>query len=94
MGVDVDSDTFISKVVSEKADILAMSALLPITMPYQGKVIEDLKVKGLRAGIKIMVGGSPVTQEHADSIGADGYADNAVDAEKLAEKLMKNSQNK
>lgn len=94
LGVDVDSDTFISKVVSEKADILAMSALLPITMPYQGKVIEDLKVKGLRAGIKIMVGGSPVTQEHADSIGADGYADNAVDAEKLAEKLMKNSQNK
>jgi corrinoid protein of di/trimethylamine methyltransferase len=88
LGVDVDSETFIKKVTDEKADILAMSALLPITMPYQAKVIEDLKVIGLRAGVRIMVGGSPVTQEHADRIGADGYADNAVSAVKLAEKLM------
>jgi corrinoid protein of di/trimethylamine methyltransferase len=88
LGVDVDSDVFIKKVIEEKADILAMSALLPITMPYQGKVIEDLKAKGLREGIKVIVGGSPVTQEHSDRIGADGYADNAVSAVKLAEKLM------
>jgi corrinoid protein of di/trimethylamine methyltransferase len=88
LGVDVDSESFIKKVLEEKADILAMSALLPITMPYQAKVIEDLKAKGLRTGIKVMVGGSPVTQEHADRIGADGYADNAVSAVKLAEKLM------
>lgn len=88
LGVDVDSESFLKKVLEEKADILAMSALLPITMPYQAKVIEDLKAKGLRTGIKVMVGGSPVTQEHADRIGADGYADNAVSAIKLAEKLM------
>ena len=88
LGVDVDSEAFLKKVQEEKADILAMSALLPITMPYQAKVIEDLKAKGLRAGIKVMVGGSPVTQEHADRIGADGYADNAVSAVKLAERLM------
>lgn len=88
LGVDVDSDTFINKVVSEKADILGMSALLPITMPYQSKVIEDLKTKGLRNSVKVMIGGSPVTQEHADRIGADGYADNAVEAVKIAEKLM------
>ena len=88
LGVDVDSEAFIKKVTEEKADILAMSALLPITMPYQAKVIEDLKAKGLRAGVKVMVGGSPVTQEHADRIGADGYADNAVSAVRLAERLM------
>ena len=45
LGVDVDSEAFINKVTDEKADILAMSALLPITMPYQAKVIEDLKCK-------------------------------------------------
>ena len=66
-----------------------MSALLPITMPYQAVVIEELKKRNLRDKVKIMVGGAPVTQEHADKIGADGYADNAVDAVKLAEKLMK-----
>ena len=88
LGVDVDSETFIKNIINENADILGMSALLPITMPYQGKVIEDLKLKNLRNKIKVMVGGSPVTQEHADRIGADGYADNAVSAVKLAEKLM------
>lgn len=88
LGVDVDSETFIKNIINEKADILGMSALLPITMPYQGKVIEDLKLKNLRNKVKVMVGGSPVTQEHADRIGADGYADNAVSAVKLAEKLM------
>ncbi|MBM3700584.1 MAG: cobalamin-binding protein [Actinobacteria bacterium] len=89
LGVDVESEVFINKIVEEGAEILAMSALLPITMPYQGKVIEDLKARGLRDKIKIMVGGSPVTQEHAERIGADGYADDAVEAVKLAERLMK-----
>lgn len=88
LGVDVDSETFIKNIIDEKADILGLSALLPITMPYQGKVIEDLKAKNLRNKVKVMVGGSPVTQEHADRIGADGYADNAVSAVRLAEKLM------
>jgi corrinoid protein of di/trimethylamine methyltransferase len=89
LGIDVDSDTFINKIIEVDADILGMSALLPITMPYQGKVIEDLKARNLRDKVKVMIGGSPVTQEHSDRIGADGYADNAVDAVKLAERLMK-----
>ncbi|MHB8278467.1 MAG: cobalamin B12-binding domain-containing protein, partial [Candidatus Humimicrobiaceae bacterium] len=83
------SDVFISNIIEKKADILAMSALLPITMPYQAAVIEELKKRGIRDKVKVMVGGAPVTQEHADKIGADGYADNAVDAVKLAESLMK-----
>jgi 5-methyltetrahydrofolate--homocysteine methyltransferase len=88
IGIDVSSDIFIGNIVKEKADILAMSALLPITMPYQGLVIEELKKKGIRNKVKVMVGGAPVTQEHAEKIGADGYAGNAVDAVKLAGKLM------
>lgn len=89
VGIDASSDVFISNIIEKKADILAMSALLPITMPYQAAVIEELKKRGIRDKVKVMVGGAPVTQEHADKIGADGYADNAVDAVKLAESLMK-----
>jgi 5-methyltetrahydrofolate--homocysteine methyltransferase len=89
VGIDVSSDVFINNIVEKKADILAMSALLPITMPYQAVVIEDLKKRGLRDKVKVMVGGAPVTHEHAQKIGADGFAGNAVDAVKLAEKLMK-----
>jgi 5-methyltetrahydrofolate--homocysteine methyltransferase len=89
VGIDVSSDIFIDNIIEKKADILAMSALLPITMPYQGLVIEELKKRGIRDKVKVMVGGAPVTHEHAEKIGADGYAGNAVDAVKLAEKLMK-----
>jgi corrinoid protein of di/trimethylamine methyltransferase len=89
VGIDASSDLFIDSIIEKKADILAMSALLPITMPYQSLVIEELKKRGIRDKVKVMVGGAPVTQEHAEKIGADGYAGNAVDAVKLAEKLMK-----
>jgi corrinoid protein of di/trimethylamine methyltransferase len=88
LGVDVDADLFLANITEKKADILAMSALLPITMPYQGKVISDLESQGLREKVKVIVGGSPVTKEHADRIGADGYADNAVEAVKLAERIL------
>jgi 5-methyltetrahydrofolate--homocysteine methyltransferase len=88
-GIDVSADVFINNIIEKKADILAMSALLPITMPYQSMVIEELKKRGIRDKVKVMVGGAPVTQEHAEKIGADGYAGNAVEAVKLAEKLMK-----
>ncbi|MHB8279583.1 MAG: cobalamin B12-binding domain-containing protein, partial [Candidatus Humimicrobiaceae bacterium] len=47
VGIDVSSDVFISNIIEKKADILAMSALLPITMPYQAAVIEELKKRGI-----------------------------------------------
>ncbi|MHB1347504.1 MAG: cobalamin B12-binding domain-containing protein [Candidatus Humimicrobiaceae bacterium] len=89
VGIDASDEVFISSIIENKADILAMSALLPITMPYQSVVIEELKKRGLRDKVKVMVGGAPVTQEHAEKIGADGFAGNAVDAVRLAEKFMK-----
>jgi 5-methyltetrahydrofolate--homocysteine methyltransferase len=56
------------------------------TMVQIDKVIADLKEAGSKA--KVMVGGACLTQDYADSAGADAYAKDGVEAVKLAEKLI------
>ena len=56
-------------------------------MPTMRKIIEALREAGLRAGVKVMVGGAPVNQKFADDIGADGYGEDAAAAVELARAL-------
>ncbi len=84
LGVDVSTEQFLAKVEEEKPDILAMSALLTTTMTNMEKVIKAVEKKGLRQNLLIMVGGAPVTENFALSIGADLYAPDAASAAELA----------
>jgi len=88
LGINVTSEHFVEGVKRHKADILAMSALMTMTATEQRKVIGTLKKEGLRDKVKIMVGGGAITQEFANSIGADGYDPTAPGAVKLARKLI------
>ena len=88
VGINVTAEQFVDSVRTFKPDILAMSALMTMTAPEQRKVIESLRAQGLRDGVKIMVGGGALTQEFADTIGADGYDPTAPGAAKLARKLV------
>ena len=88
VGINVAGQKFLEAVKKYKPDILAMSALMTMTAPEQKKVIETLKKEGLRGKVKVMVGGGAITQEFADSIGADGYGPTAPAAAKLARKLV------
>lgn len=87
IGVDVPADKFIEAVKHEQPKILGLSALLTTTMPRMKDVIEALKEAGFREKVWVMVGGAPVTQGFADSIGADGYAPDAVSALDKAKEL-------
>jgi len=88
LGVDVPSDRFLTALRDDKADMLAMSALLTTTMASMKKTIETLTAAGLRDRIKIMIGGAPVTQRFANDIGADGYAPDATTAVDKARELI------
>ena len=72
------------------AKLLGMSALLTTTMPGMKDVIEAMKADAETKDVKVMVGGAPLTQEYADSIGANGYAPDASSAVDLANKLLEN----
>ena len=87
-GVDVSAEKFLQMVEEEKPGILGLSALLTNTVGQMKEVIEALNQSNLRDKIKVMVGGAPVTQEFADSIGADGYASDAGSAVDKAKELL------
>ncbi len=88
LGIDIESSVFVDKAREYDADIVALSALLTTTMLHQRDVIEHLSEAGLRERVKVMVGGSPVTPEWAEQIGADGFAEDAATAVGVAKELM------
>lgn len=88
LGIDVPEDKFCTAVKEGDYDILGLSALLTFTMPMVTDVINALKAEGLRDKVKIMVGGAPVTQQFVDDVGADAYANDAVEAVKKAKALI------
>lgn len=88
LGVDVSPELFIEKVKETKATLLGLSALLTTTMTAQRKVIQALEEAGIRDQVKVLVGGAPVTEEWAGSIGADGYADDVMGAILLSKQLV------
>ena len=88
LGVDVPILKVVEKAREVNADIVALSALLTTTMVRQRDVIEALEDVGLRARVKVMVGGAPVTHEWVQQIGADGYSEDAFGAVQVAKGLV------
>ena len=88
LGVDVDPELFLSYLVVHGVNILAMSALITTTMQAMQPVISMIENSGIRHQVKIIVGGAPLTEEYARSIGADGYAPDASRAVKLVKSLL------
>jgi len=77
LGVDVSIEKFVNATVQENAHIVGMSALLTTTMPHMKAVIDALRKTPLKGKVKTIIGGACVTQQFADEIGADAYAENA-----------------
>jgi len=77
LGVNVPPEKFIEAIQKHQPQVVGFSAFLTTTMPMFKTNIEAIQEAGLRDQIKIFVGGAPVTQEYADSVGADGYATDA-----------------
>jgi 5-methyltetrahydrofolate--homocysteine methyltransferase len=88
LGADVRPDAFVDAVVSERASIIGMSALLTTTMPVMKEVVDLVTARGLRPSVRIMVGGAPVSADFAREIGADAYAFDAASAVDRARALM------
>jgi 5-methyltetrahydrofolate--homocysteine methyltransferase len=88
LGVDVPPEKFVDAAKQHHANFVALSALLTTTMVSMKTVIEALFAAGLRDKVKVLVGGAPVTDTWAHSIGADGYGKDAPAAVELARQLV------
>ena len=88
LGVDVPPERFVAAIEEHHPEVVGMSALLTTTMPAMETVIDAISRAGLRDQVKVMVGGAPVTEDFARSIGADGHGRNAGAAADLARMLV------
>ena len=87
LGTDVSPSQFAEAAREHTPDVIGMSALLTTTMPEMENTIEALEDIGVREKVKVIIGGAPVTQEHATKIGADGFAPDASRAVTLLRQL-------
>ncbi len=88
LGKDVSPEKVVEAVKEHNADIIALSALLTMTVVEIENVVKLLKEAGLRDKVKIMVGGAPLNQELAEKLGADFSCDDAVEGIRCAKKIM------
>jgi 5-methyltetrahydrofolate--homocysteine methyltransferase len=88
LGADVPPEKFVEAAKIHNANIVAMSALLTVTMPEMKNVIEELKKAGIRDKVKVIIGGAPVTEEYAKSIRADGYGETAVEGVRICKQWV------
>ena len=84
-GKDVKAEDIVETACRHKASIIGLSALMTTTMVRMEDTVQLLKKRGLP--VKVMVGGAVLTSAYAKSIGADGYAADAVEAVRLANSL-------
>lgn len=88
LGINVPRDRFLEAVREHRPAILGLGAYMSTTMLEMKDVIAELERQGLRAGLKVMVGGVPTSQEFADQVGADAWGKDALDATRKALQLV------
>ncbi len=88
IGIDVPVETYLEAIDKYQPEILGMSALLTTTMPYMKVVIDALEEKGVRSDTVVLVGGAPLNDAFAASIGADAYCRDAAMAVETATAFM------
>jgi 5-methyltetrahydrofolate--homocysteine methyltransferase len=86
LGADVAPAGFIEAAKTENCQVVGMSALLTTTMPMMKEVTGLLKKEN--NGVKVIIGGAPVSEEYAEKIGADAYAFDASHAVRQVDKLF------
>lgn len=87
-GVDVAPERFVELIREHEPRLVGLSALLTTTMPSMEDTIKAIVDGNLRDSVKILIGGAPVTEAYAESIGADGYGRNASVAARVAQQLV------
>jgi len=90
LGTNINPKAFIEAARRENADIIAMSSLLTPSMPYIRDTVQLAEGLGLRGRFLLIAGGAPVTRAWAESIGLDGFGEDAVEAVEVCRRLMAN----
>ncbi len=86
LGKDVPADKIVDAAQEHAAKVIGLSALMTTTMVRMEDTIQLVKERGMDA--KVMIGGAVVTEKFCAAIGADGWSTDAVEAVKIARRLV------
>lgn len=92
IGINTPVEDYLAAIREHQPDILGMSALLTTTMSYMKVVIDALLAEGIRSDIDVLVGGAPLNEAFAESIGADAYCRDAAMTVETAKEMMSRRQ--
>ena len=92
LGINNPAENYLKAIEEHQPDILGMSALLTTTMPYMKVVIDAMIEKGIRNDHVVLVGGAPLNEAFANSVGADAYCRDAAVAVETAKTFMSKRQ--
>ncbi len=88
IGINISEEDYLTALEEHQPDILGMSALLTTTTPYMKVVIDALHEKGVRSDVVVLVGGAPLNEAFAESVGADAYCRDAATTVETAKEFM------
>ena len=86
LGRDVAPELVVETAIAQNVPLVGLSALMTTTVPSMEETIRQLREKA--PAVKVMVGGAVLTQEYADTIGADAYCRDAMASVNYAESLL------
>lgn len=89
IGIDQSPEAFVEKIKEVKPVIVGMSGVLTLALDSMKDTVEAIKAAGLRDGVKIIIGGNPVTKEACEQIGADAFTTNAAEGVKICKEWAK-----
>ena len=92
IGINNPVENYLEAIEQHQPDIIGMSALLTTTMPYMKVVIDAMAEKGIRHDHIVLVGGAPLNEAFATSIGADAYCRDAAVTVEIAKEFMSKRQ--
>jgi methanogenic corrinoid protein MtbC1 len=84
LGVDVPAEKFVQTIRERHPQVVGMSGLLTVAIEAMKSTIAEIDAAGVRNGVRIMVGGAPITEQVRGYTGADGWGKDAVEAVELA----------
>ncbi len=88
IGEDISPEEYTEAIEKYKPDLVGLSCLLTIAFDSMKNTIEKIDEAGLRDKVKIMIGGAPVDDRVCEYAKADGWAEDAVKAVRLAKQLI------
>ena len=89
LGVNKSADEIIDIAIKEEVDIIGLSSMMTTTRGEMKKLIDKVNSMNLSNKPYVIVGGGSITESYSKEIGADGYSENAPNAIKLIQRLLK-----